>query len=101
MITVREFPTQIPLKINTKKWSRWLYDENSWPGVKRNAKSDEEMFILAQRNNEQGHPTSIFGKYLSRKTIWDLEFSEHLLYSLACLPPRIFEHLKNGKIAGF
>ena len=54
--------------------------------LKRNAKSDEEMFILAQRNNEQGHPTSIFGKYLSRKAIWDLEFSEHLLYSLACLP---------------
>ena len=28
----------------------------------------------------QRHPTSIFGKYLSvRKTIWDLEFSEHLL----------------------
>ena len=27
----------------------------------------------------QGHPTSIFGKKPVRKTIWDLEFSEHLL----------------------
>ena len=27
----------------------------------------------------QGHPTTIFGKTSVRKTIWDLEFSEHLL----------------------
>ena len=27
----------------------------------------------------QGHPTAIFGKISVRKTIWDLEFSEHLL----------------------
>ena len=27
----------------------------------------------------QGHPTTIFGKISVRKTIWDLEFSEHLL----------------------
>ena len=29
--------------------------------------------------NNQGHPTAIFGKISVRKTIWDLEFSEHLL----------------------
>ena len=28
---------------------------------------------------KQGHPTAIFGKMSVRKTIWDLEFSEHLL----------------------
>jgi len=28
---------------------------------------------------QQGHPTTIFGKISVRKTIWDLEFSEHLL----------------------
>ena len=28
---------------------------------------------------EQGHPTAIFGKISVRKTILDLEFSEHLL----------------------
>ena len=27
----------------------------------------------------QGHPTAIFGKISVRKTIWELEFSEHLL----------------------
>ena len=27
----------------------------------------------------QEHPTAIFGKISVRKTIWDLEFSEHLL----------------------
>ena len=28
---------------------------------------------------EQGHPTTIFGRISVRKTIWDLEFSKHLL----------------------
>ena len=30
-------------------------------------------------SNYQGHPTAIFGKISVRKTIWELEFSEHLL----------------------
>ena len=34
------------------------------------------VFSLPYR---QGHPTTIFGKISVRKTIWDLEFSEHLL----------------------
>ena len=33
------------------------------------------IFITFMR----GHPTTIFGKISVRKTIWDLEFSEHLL----------------------
>ena len=35
----------------------------------------------------QGYPTTIFGKISVGKTIWDLEFSEHLLenFLLACL----------------
>ena len=50
----------------------------------------------------QGHPTTIFGKISVRKTIWELEFSEHLC-KISCLPasPRIFEHLKYGIIAYF
>ena len=31
------------------------------------------------RYKVQGHPTTIFGKISVRKTVWDLEFSEHLL----------------------
>ena len=34
---------------------------------------------LPERVEEQGHPTAIFGKISVRKTIWELEFSEHLL----------------------
>ena len=36
--------------------------------------------------NWRGHPTTIFGKISVRKTIWELEFSEHLLsnFLLAC-----------------
>ena len=47
---------------------------------------------------QRGHPTSIFGKYISvRRTIWDLGFSER---KISCLPtsPRILEH---GIIAHF
>ena len=35
----------------------------------------------------QGHPTAMFGKISVRKTIWELEFSVHLLsnFLLACL----------------
>ena len=34
---------------------------------------------VVHRVREQGHPTAIFGKISVRKTIWELEFSEHLL----------------------
>ena len=49
-----------------------------------------------------GAPNVNFGKISVRKTICDLEFSEHL-FKISCLPvsPRIFEHLKNGIIAHF
>ena len=58
----------------------------------------------------QGHPTSIFGKYLFGRLFETLE--DYLRYKIfgtffvkfrACLPrsPRIFEHLKNGIIAHF
>ena len=35
--------------------------------------------INAKEEVEQEHPTTIYGKISVRKTIWDLEFSEHLL----------------------
>ena len=52
--------------------------------------------------NIQGHPTTIFGKTSVRKTTWDLEF-RNICCKISCFPasPRIFEHLKNGKIAHF
>ena len=34
---------------------------------------------LVSTFTSQGHPTVIFGKISVRKTIWELEFSEHLL----------------------
>ena len=51
-----------------------------------------------------GAPNDKFRKISVGKTIWDLEFSKHLLQNFfAWLPssPRIFEHLKNGIIAHF
>ena len=42
---------------------------------------------LKLRENQQGHPKTIFGKLSVRKTIWGLEFSDHFLknFLLACL----------------
>ena len=47
-------------------------------------------------------PNDNFRKISVRKTIWDLEFSEHLS-GISCLPasPRIFELQKNGIIGHF
>ena len=57
---------------------------------------------VAQRLNSQGHPTSIFGKYLfgRRFEIWNFR---NICRQISCLPasPRICEHLKNGIIAHF
>ena len=43
--------------------------------------------------NLPGAPNDNFWKISVRKTIWDLELSEHLLLLISCLPasPRIFE----------
>ena len=50
----------------------------------------------------QGHPTSIFGKYLfgGRFEIYNFR---NICCNIFCLPasPRIFQHLKNGIIAHF
>ena len=40
---------------------------------------DGEANWLGVVNLCQGHPTTIFGKLSVRKTIWDLEFSDHFL----------------------
>ena len=37
------------------------------------------LFAWEWKMISQGHPTTIFGKISVRNTIWDLEFSEHLL----------------------
>ena len=50
----------------------------------------------------QGHPTSIFGKYLFGRWFKIYSF-RNICCKLSCLPasPRIFAHLKNGIIAHF
>ena len=40
---------------------------------------DSATFNTYSTDYYQGHPTAIFGKMSVGKTIWDLEFSEHLL----------------------
>ena len=50
----------------------------------------------------QGHPTSIFGKFLLGRR-FEVENFRNIFCKIYCLPayPRIFEHLKNGIIAHF
>ena len=52
------------------------------------------------QNSPQGHPTSIFGKYLFGRRFEIYNFRS-ICCKISCLPacPRIFEHLKNGIIA--
>ena len=47
----------------------------------------------------QGHPSSIFGKYLFGRRFEIYNF-RNIICKISCLPaaPRIFEHLKYGKI---
>ena len=54
-------------------------------------------------NHFTGLPNVNLRKISVRKTIWDLEFSEHICCKISCLPasPSIFEHLKNGITAHF
>ena len=56
------------------------------------------LIILMQ----QGHPTTIFGKYLFGRRFAIYNF-RNICCKISCLPasPRIFEHLKNGIIAHF
>ena len=53
-------------------------------GLKKINKDENDDDIIANLSwwspiFTQGHPTAIFGKISVRNTIWDLEFSEHLL----------------------
>ena len=51
---------------------------------------------------EQGHPRSIFGKYLFGRR-FEIQNFRNISCKISCLPasPKIFEHLRNGKIAHF
>ena len=71
------------------------------------SKVNSRILMLKSRLTKatcQGHPTSIFGKYLltfgKRFEIWNFR---NICCKISCLPacPRIFEHLKNGIIAHF
>ena len=52
--------------------------------------------------NRQGHPTTIFGRYLFGR-LFEIENFRNIFSKISCLSasPRIFEHLKNGIIAHF
>ena len=51
---------------------------------------------------KSGHPTSILGENIcSKDDLRSRIFGTFVVKFLACLPPRIFEHLKNGIIAHF
>ena len=58
----------------------------SWKEAKESQEALRTKCIHNSLVTLQGHPTTIFGKISVRKTIWDLEFSEHLLqnFLLAC-----------------
>ena len=62
--------------------------------------------VLEARTNvtrkKQGHPTSVFGKYLFGRRFEIYNF-QNICCKISCLPasPKIFEHLKNGIIAYF
>ena len=60
------------------------------------------FFELAQQPVPRAPNDNFFGKKSVRKTIWDLEFSEHLLqnFLLACLS-KDFRTSKNDKISHF
>ena len=59
--------------------------------------------FIFQEDISQGHPTSIFRKYLFGRWFEIYNFWNIYHCKISCLPasPRIFEHLNNGKIAHF
>ena len=60
------------------------------------------LFQNGQLLFTQGHPTTIFGKYLFGRRI-EIQNFRNICCKISCLSasPRIFEHLKNGIIAHF
>ena len=59
--------------------------------------------FIFQEDISQGHPTSIFRKYLFGRWFEIYNFWNIYHCKISCLPAssRIFEHLNNGKIAHF
>ena len=67
----------------------------------------EKAYSLSQRpqvcwfikREVNGHPTSIFGKYLFGRR-FEIKNFRNICYKISCLPasPRIFEHLRNSII---
>ena len=57
-----------------------MHNKGSNENVTDKAKSRSlNISMITLTRSVQGHPTAIFGKISVRKTIWELEFSEHLL----------------------
>ena len=57
---------------------------------------------MKKYDTKQGHPTSIFGKYLFGRR-FEIRNVRNICCKMSCLPvsPRIFENLINGIIAHF
>ena len=64
------------IALNNRKWKE---DNHENENNKLKEQQDNYNKLKEQQGNYQGHPTSIFGKIFVPKTIWDLDFSEHLL----------------------
>ena len=62
----------------------------------------KKCFLLYMYPSWQGHPTSIFGKYLFGRRFEIYNF-RNICCKISCLPasPRIFDHLKPGITALF
>ena len=60
------------------------------------------VYTEKEKDLNQGHPTSIFRKYLFGRR-FEIENFRNICCKISCLPasPRIFEHLKQGIIAHF
>ena len=63
---------------------------------------DKNGIAEFNQRRKQGHPTTIFGKYLFGGR-FEIHNFRNICYKISCLPapPRIFEHLNNGIIAHF
>ena len=93
---------------NSFSWARkaiW-YSVNAYRicdfPLQRSARLSLALLQKSRRHNYQGHPTSIFGKYLFGRR-FEIQSFRNICCKISCLPasPRIFEHLKKGIIAHF
>ena len=77
----RRYPCNYTPWWRETKWSKvpWLRKQRDGRGLYPGPPNMEFEVLTARPHTSQGHPTTIFGGISVRKTIWNLEFSKHLL----------------------